>query len=32
MEEIKQFAKSAERKFDELGMAFLNISGKDNVN
>ena len=32
MKEIKQFRKSTERKFDELEMALLNISRKNNVN
>ena len=32
MEEIKQFTKLTERKFEELETALLNISGKNNVN
>ena len=31
MEEIKQITKSTEGKFEELEMALLNISGKNNV-
>ena len=31
MEEIKRFTKSTEGKFEELEMALLNISGKNNV-
>ena len=32
MEEIKQFTKSTEQMLEELEMALLNISGKNNVN
>ena len=32
MEEIKQFTKSSEQKFEELEMALSNISEKNRVN